>query len=89
MTTFNHCRFCDDWRDQNLLRYGPRHYAHPKCWLDHKTLAELPWHQIEQMPFRLLKDRGLTDKAQRLIEEKNSPKTARQKRLDKIFAASA
>jgi hypothetical protein len=83
--TYNHCRFCEDWRDQNLIRYSTRHYAHPKCWLDRKPLAELPWHQIEQMPWMLLTQRGLLSEAQRLIKAKNQPKSRRQKRIDKIF----
>lgn len=87
---YNHCRYCEDWRDQNLLHYSTRHYAHPKCWLDRgRTLSELPWHQIERIPYFLLKERGSLDEATRLIEAKNAPKSRRQKRLDKIFGAAS
>lgn len=70
MTTFNHCRFCDDWRDQNLVRYSTRHLAHFKCYLDAgKKLEDLrPW-QVGQFPHRLLKERGLLELAARLTKE--------------------
>jgi hypothetical protein len=83
--SFNQCRFCDDWRDQNLIKYGTRHYAHAKCLLDHRRLNELAYYHIEQMPFRLLKDRGLMEEAEQLIKAKHVPKSNREKRLDKIF----
>ena len=73
--SFNHCRFCGDWRDRTLIKYSTRHYAHPKCFLDHRELDELPYYQIEQMPFRLLKDRGLMEEAERLIKTKHVPKS--------------
>ena len=64
MTTFNHCRFCDNWRDQNLIRYSTRHYAHPRCYLDAgKSIDDLrDWQLAEQFPFLLLKERGLLPK---------------------------
>jgi hypothetical protein len=79
------CRFCGNWRDRNLIRYSTRHYAHPRCFLDHRELNELPYYQIEQMPFRLLKDRELMEEAEQLIKAKHVPKSNREKRLDKIF----
>jgi len=48
----------------------------------------LAYFHIEQMPFRLLKDRGLMDEAERLIKAKHVPKTARQKRIDKILGVN-
>lgn len=54
------CRFCDDWSDQMMVKYGVRHYAHFHCYLDAgKALADLqPW-QVRQFPYKLLKERGL------------------------------
>jgi hypothetical protein len=59
---WNHCRFCDDWRDQRMVKYGPRHYAHFKCYIVRKkTLDALkPW-QIGQFPYFLLKDMELLE----------------------------
>lgn len=59
---FNTCRFCDDFMSQNLVKYGTRHYAHFKCYLDAgKSLDDLPDWQIGLFPFFLLKERGLLD----------------------------
>lgn len=58
----SNCRFCDDWRDQRMVKYGARHYAHFKCYLDAgKTLDELPAWKVGEFPYRLLKERGLLD----------------------------
>jgi hypothetical protein len=61
--SFNTCRFCDD-RDQSMVKYGVRHYAHYRCYLDAgKSLDDLhPW-QARQFPYRLLKERGLLSSA--------------------------
>lgn len=63
----NTCRFCES-RDQSMVQYGVRHYAHFACYLDAgKKLSDLhPW-QVRQFPWRLLKDRGLIDEAERII----------------------
>jgi hypothetical protein len=54
------CRFCDNWRDQGMVKYGPRHYAHFKCYLDAgKKLDDLPAWMVGEFPFFLLKERGL------------------------------
>lgn len=57
----NHCRFCDS-RDQSMVKYGVRHYAHFRCYLDAgKKLDDLhPW-QVRHFPYFLLKERGLLD----------------------------
>jgi hypothetical protein len=68
-----------------MVRYSTRACAHSDCWLARRRLNELPWHQIEQLPFSLLKNLGLLDEAHRLIQAKNQPRSRRQKRLDKIF----
>lgn len=44
---FNSCRFCRERsHEDDLVRYGIRHYAHPKC------LAS-------NVPYQLLEKRGL------------------------------
>lgn len=70
--TFNTCRFCDD-RNQSMVKYGPRHYAHFKCYLDAgKKIEDLsPW-QIRLFPYFLLKERGLLAVAQKTAAEKDA-----------------
>lgn len=59
--SFNSCRFCND-PDQSMVKYGVRHYAHFKCYLDAgKQLSDLPSWQRGKFPYRLLKERGLLD----------------------------
>lgn len=65
--SFNTCRFCDN-RNQSLVKYGTRHYAHFLCYLDAgKKLTDLHAWQVKQFPYRLLKERGLLDEAYRII----------------------
>jgi len=74
MARFNHCRFCDNWRDQGLVKYGVRHYAHYRCYLDAgKTLSTLPKWQIGEFPYFLLKDRGLLSEAEVLAAQAEVP----------------
>jgi hypothetical protein len=48
------CRFCN-WRDQGMVKYGPRHYAHYRCYLEKgKSLADLHDWQLGEFPARLL-----------------------------------
>ena len=55
------CRFCKSWKDEDqMVKYGVRHYAHFACYLDAgKLLEDLHDWQILQFPRRVLKDRGL------------------------------
>lgn len=56
------CRFCDNWQDQGMVKYGTRHYAHFKCYLDAgKLVDDLSAWQLSQFPYRLLKERGLLE----------------------------
>lgn len=74
MTAFNHCRFCDNWRDQGLVKYGTRHYAHFRCYLDHgKTLDALPAWMVGEFPYFLLKERGLLEQAQAIATRAEVP----------------
>jgi hypothetical protein len=60
------CQFCKESDSQdNLVKYGVRHYAHFKCYLDAgKTLDTLHAWQVGKFPFFLLRDRGLLDEAE-------------------------
>jgi hypothetical protein len=63
--SFNTCRFCQkssfDSGD-DMVKYGVRHYAHFRCYLDAgKSLDDLAAWKVGQFPFFLLKDRGLLD----------------------------
>jgi hypothetical protein len=70
MSGFNHCRFCDNWRDQGLVKYGTRHYAHFRCYLDAgKSLDRLASWQLEEFPYFLLKERGLLERVKERIAE--------------------
>lgn len=53
------CRFCNNWRDQGMVKYGPRHYAHFRCFLENgKSLVDLPGWKLGEFPYRLLKEFG-------------------------------
>lgn len=65
------CRFCgkqDHAGAVTMVRYGIRHHAHYRCYLEAgKSLADLhPW-QVGMFPFRLIKERGLDAEATRLM----------------------
>lgn len=67
MSDYNHCRFCKEWRGDKV-KYGVRHYAHFKCYLDAgKSLDDLHAWQLRQFPYRLLKDRGLLEYAEKRV----------------------
>ena len=58
------CRFCKDWRNDNKVKYGTRHYACYRCYLEHKDAREyeaLPDWQKLRFPYRLIVEFGLTD----------------------------
>jgi hypothetical protein len=55
------CRFCDEYTGE-LVKYGIRHHAHYRCYLDAgKKIEDLHDWQIVNFPYKLLKDRGLND----------------------------
>ena len=64
------CRFCgkqDGAGIRTMVKYGVRHYAHFACYLDAgKPLSYLSKWQVGTFPFKVLKDRGLLDEAERL-----------------------
>jgi hypothetical protein len=60
------CRFCKGYSTDGagMVKYGVRHYAHFKCYLDAgKTLDDLHAWQVGEFPFRLLKEHGLEAQA--------------------------
>lgn len=72
--SYNTCRYCHRCGADGFVKYGTRHYACHKCYLDAgKTLSALPSWQISQFPWLLLVDRGLLDQAQRLLHVRSSP----------------
>lgn len=68
MARLNTCRFCDSMMSDDLVKYGVRHYAHYRCYLDAgKKLSDLqPW-KIRKFPYLLLKERGLVAEAEAAI----------------------
>ena len=66
MSNYNNCRFCGEWRGDKV-KYGVRHYAHFKCYLDAgKDLFVLSRWQVDEFPYLLLKERGLLEKVERM-----------------------
>jgi hypothetical protein len=56
MTQINHCRFCGKAEfgkyshSRRLIKYGTRHYAHPRCYLEAgKDMGALRGHAIRSM----------------------------------------
>jgi hypothetical protein len=73
------CRFCGK-REDGMVHYSTRHYAHPACFLDNgHTLDELHGWQIGQLPWRVLKDRGLMEKAEVMIAANHFPTRRRSR----------
>lgn len=63
------CRFCNNWRDQGMVKYGPRHHAHFKCFLEHgKSLRDLPARKLSRFPYRLLREHNITDENYEFID---------------------
>ena len=55
----NTCRFCGE-QHNSMVRYGKRHYACWPCYLDAgKPLSDLVTVELRQIPWRLVRDRGL------------------------------
>jgi hypothetical protein len=68
----NKCRFCENYTDE--VKYGIRHYAHFKCYLDAgKSLRDLHQWQVGLFPYRLLQSRGLLEEAEIAAGIKGEP----------------
>lgn len=63
------CRFCKSYSsEERMFKYGRRHYAHFECYLDAgKKLSDLPAWKVGRFPYRLLKERGLAEEAERIV----------------------
>lgn len=63
------CRFCkqsDCDGTNTMVKYGARHYAHYRCYLDAgKKLDDLHGWQVGLFPYKLLKERSLMPSAGR------------------------
>jgi hypothetical protein len=71
---------------EDLLQYGTRHYAHYECYLKAgKKIDDLHAWQIRNYPYRLLKDYGLVETANRLLAEADK-RDAEWKRKRKVSA---
>ena len=69
MNTIHTCRICGEFGFRQMVKYGVRHYAHFACYLDAgKRLSDLhPW-QVGQFPWKVLKDRGLTEQVELILK---------------------
>ena len=65
------CRICKKYCDEEkMVKYGPRHYAHHRCYLDAgKPLSDLPAWKVRQFPYLLLKERGLLAEVEALTAQ--------------------
>jgi hypothetical protein len=68
MRQYNNCRFCKKSTlesSNDMVKYGTRHYAHFRCYLDAgKTLDQLSVWKVGLFPYFLLKEKGLLDHPQ-------------------------
>jgi hypothetical protein len=73
------CKFCQESASQDdLIKYGVRHYAHFKCYLDAgKTLDALHAWEIGKFPYALLRDRGLLEQAKQIQAAQEQRNVAR------------
>ena len=60
----NICRICKEWKSNpyHLIKYGPRHYAHPDCGLKLHGVNffnKLSEFELRQFPFYVAKHAGL------------------------------
>lgn len=70
MVRFRTCRLCQERaRSTDMVRYGLRHYAHYRCYLDAgKSLDELPTVSVGEFPYRLLMEYGLAEHAEAILD---------------------
>ena len=69
------CRFCKSWKNEDqMVKYGVRHYAHFECYLDvGKSLEDLNDWQILKFPWRLLNERGFKHVADAAYAREKAP----------------
>lgn len=84
------CRFCGDWKDQMMVKYNVRHYAHFRCYLDAgKSLSDLYAWQVRQFPYKLLKERGLLAEVAAANERERQQDAAYEARIAKMREGEA
>lgn len=85
--TISTCQFCEKFSSsgkssgrkppkyEGKIKYGPRHYAHFECFLDAKGVDALrllhDW-QIAQLPWMLIKERGIENEVKAAIARAES-----------------
>ena len=65
-----HCRFChrSETDHDRVIKYGTRHYAHFKCYLEAgRKIEHLSEYQVGRFPALLLKEHGLFEIALAII----------------------
>ena len=72
LDAFATCRMCGECEPESrLVRYGPRHCAHPRCFLKKKGVVGLrslrDW-QLERFPALVAQEFGLLDELRKLIQ---------------------
>lgn len=81
-----YCTICKthEHDEDRLLKHSVRHYAHFKCWLDAGRGLETlkPW-QVGKFPFRLLKERGLLEQAEAILDADKQAQIARRAAMSK------
>ncbi len=69
---FHRCRYCGEtsFRASNdMVRYSTRHWAHKTCYIKRRGIAGLDAHQIESLPYFVLKQYGHLDDATKIVRE--------------------
>ncbi len=81
MSAWNVCRFCGKHdRDDALVKYGVRHYAHGPCLATHRgvdAIASLHAWQIARLPVLLMQKAGVSFEK---LEELHAAAIEREKR---------
>lgn len=64
------CRRCGEYSFRaydEMVRTGPRHWYHFACYLDAgKSLESLDPSTVGRMPYKMLKERGLLERAEQI-----------------------
>lgn len=87
--SYNNCRFCKKFEtdgSNSLVKYGTRHYAHYRCYLEAgKSLDDLHAWQLGHFPFRMVRDLGLLPyfEARAENEKRRKAALARQSRQNR------
>lgn len=72
MADIHICRFCHAYSfhaNDDMVRYGRRHWAHKTCYIARRGIDGLNKSQIESLPYRAIKDAGLLPLVERRLAE--------------------